>query len=215
MCVRVRVCVYVRVCVCVCVTRACTNVDSQRHPCLRPARRLIWDVWHDSTIHMTHLMHTWGFTHCIWLIFHIHGWNEMCDMTQPYTWHVSCIRGDLLIAFDSYFIYMGEMRCVTWLNSTRDMLRAYVGHYVLRYTYCIHIYRLHILYIAYIIALLIYCIYVTWLMYLGDMTYAVMIYDVSDSHFISYGWKDVCVHVCVPVTRIWIHQSNRPHEMNT
>jgi len=70
------------------------------------------DVWHDSFIRVTWLIHMCDVTHSyVWhdsfirVTWPIH----MCDMTHSYVWHDSCIR-------------------VTWLIHTSDMTLSDVWH---------------------------------------------------------------------------------------
>jgi len=115
-------------------------------------------TWHDSSIHVTWLIHkcdmthlyTWydSFIHVTWLI-------HTCDMTHPYTWHDSSTHGtwlirglraaahyaasssDTALCCDSFDSHSKGRMCstwhdsfirVTWLIHKRDMTHPYAWH---------------------------------------------------------------------------------------
>jgi len=109
-----------------------------------------WNVWHDSFIYVTWLIHMCDITHeygcrdssirdtdwqleCVTWLIHI------CDMTDSCVWHYSFICLTWLIQMcdimRSYVIHTCHLNmrhvlfiCMSWLISLRDVTRWYVRH---------------------------------------------------------------------------------------
>jgi len=140
-------------------------------------RLCCWNVWHNSFICVTWLIHMCDMTHLfVWhaSIICVTCLNYMCDMTHSYVWHASFI-------------------CVTCLIHTCDMPDSYMWHaWFIHVTCLIHTCDMPDSYMWHA-----WFIHATWLIHTCDMphsAYRCSVVEICDTTH-SYVWHDsfICV----------------------
>jgi len=114
------------------------------------------NVWHDSFICVTWLIHTCDLTHSIYVTWHIHTYEwvgtdkfvvshtcgtlcrpyvniQRCDMTHSYVWHDSFICMIWLIHMcdtTHSYAWHDSFICVTWPIHTCEMTQSYIWNFM-------------------------------------------------------------------------------------